>query len=138
MRAEMEGMAKINNQKCIREETMKKVKNITLKLIGIVVLSVALVGCALTEKDLKYTWDQMQEQYGKKDIPMPRIIVKDEAKYTHDDYRIVGVYIPKDHVIVLYGALYYDVLIHEFHHALGNTMGEKELAYIDYNVESSF
>jgi hypothetical protein len=138
MLLEVESMAKIKNQKCIREETMGKVKNITVKLIGIVVLSAALAGCAVTEKDLKFTWDQMQEYYGKKDIPMPRIIVKDEVKYTHDDYRIVGAYIPNEHVIVLYGALYYDVLIHEFHHALGNDLEEKDLVYIDYKVYSSF
>lgn len=111
---------------------MKKVYNITVKLIGIVVVAAALVGCAITEKDLNFTWDQMKTYYGDKDTTMPRIIVQNKKIYTHDDYPVLGMYIPHEHMVVLYDGWNYDTIIHEFHHALGNKLGEKDYAYVNY------
>jgi hypothetical protein len=123
-------------QKIFREDRkMKKVYNITAKLIGIIIITAALVGCAITEKDINYTWDQMKMSYKDNNTSMPRIIVNENKVYTNDGYPIRGMYVPNQHLVVLYAGWDYETIIHEFHHALGNDLGEKEYTYVDYGMK---
>jgi hypothetical protein len=117
---------------------MKKVKNITLKLIGIVIVAAALAGCAITQEDVKFTWDEMKMHYGDKETPMPRIVVESKKVYSPDENRVLGMYYRELNLIVLYDGWDYDTIIHEFHHALGSKLGEKEYAYTDFRMERIF
>jgi len=116
---------------------MKHAYNIMVKLIGILIVGAVLTGCAITQEDVNFTWDEMKMYYGDKETPMPRIVVERKKVYSPEEIRVLGMYSWKQHQIVLYDGWDYDTLIHEFHHALGNKLGEKNYAYTDFRMEST-
>lgn len=94
-----------------------------------------LSGCAITQKDIQFTWDAMKAHYGDTKTEMPEIIIKDKRLYLADGTPVFGLYLTAVHKIILYRGWDYETIIHEFHHALGNKLGERNFVWAEFVEE---
>lgn len=100
-----------------------------LKGIFSILILLALCSCGgIRYSDAQYTWDMMCDEYKVKDRPMPKIVYIDEYRENAEGFPIYGVYNHPD-TITFYRGFGYSVLEHEFHHALGNDLGEYSLPF---------
>jgi hypothetical protein len=83
----------------------------------------------------------MKEYYKDTITPLPNISLVNEKIYNEEGYKVLSCYFKEQHLVELYDGHDYETIEHEFHHALGNNLGEKiqgengTLCYVDYKLE---
>ena len=108
------------------------------KFLCFTFIVISFTGCAITQKDLEFTWERMKEYYGDTSTPIPRISVVNKKMYNDEGYQVRGAYIAAQHLVELYDGYDYETIEHEFHHALGNRLGETKKCRIDYKTNQFF
>lgn len=116
---------------------MKRLFKLTLNIICAVIIVAGLTGCAITQEDVQFTWDAMKAHYGDVRTEMPKIEIQDKKMYLSDETRVLGLYIPVMHMVVLYDGWDYRTIVHEFHHALGNKLNERNYTYAEFRAENT-
>ena len=81
---------------------------------------------ACSPYDVDFTWKNMCEHYHRCDIEMPKIIISEESPVNEDGDRILGQYIKATHTVTLFEGHDAETVEHEFAHALGDDLGEKQ------------
>jgi|GEM_PF-2963055 len=115
---------------------MKRLFKLTLHIIWAVVIVAAMTGCAITQEDVQFIWDTMKANYGDTWTEMPMIVIENKKLYLTDETRVLGLYIPVMHMVVLYDGWDYRTIAHEFHHALGDKLGERNYTYAEFRAEN--
>lgn len=93
------------------------------KLITCLLVCIFLFyACEEVDEDL--TWELVREHYPNCQNTKPNIVHVKEVK-TFDGTKTKGLYLPKLNMILLSKEADLDVLIHEYRHACGDSLGEK-------------
>lgn len=96
-----------------------------MKKIIVILLILSCLSCGgIRYSDAQYTWDMMCDEYKVKARPMPHIAYVDEYRENREGFPVYGSYNQAGDTVTLYKGFGYSVLIHEFHHALRNNLGE--------------
>ena len=122
----------------IMKRILGELKKGLMGILCLMFIAITFTGCAVTQKDIEFTWDRMKEYYGDTSTPMPRISVVNKKMYNDEGYQVRGAYIAAQHLVVLYNGHDYETIEHEFHHALGNRLGETKKCRIDYKTNQFF
>ena len=96
----------------------------------LIILTLFIFSCSgINQKDVQYTWDMMCDEYKVKNRAIPKIVYIDEYRENCQGYPIYGIYTVQLYQVILFKGFGYSTLIHEFHHALGNDLGEYILPF---------
>ena len=133
-------MSKVSTKQLHKQmkRTVDNRRKVLSKFLWLMFIVISFTGCAITQKDLEFTWEQMKEHYGDTSTPMPRISVVNKKMYNDEGYQVRGAYIAAQHLVVLYDGHDYETIEHEFHHALGHRLGETKKCRIDYKTNQFF